>query len=141
MAQEHDMIRKLLVQSVLWYSLMAGILFVAAGTLAWPGAWAFLAEMIVLGLASAFWLLRRDPDLLEERLKSPIQPGQSMADRLIMGAFLVLWCAWLVAMGLEVRWLGVPHALWPEAVGALLIAASIGIVCWTCGANSYAAPV
>jgi hypothetical protein len=113
------MIGKLFIQSAFWYSLMAGILFVAAGTVAWPGAWAFLIEMIALGLASALWLLRRDPELLEERLKAPIQQGQSAADRFIMGAFLVLWCAWLVAMGLEVRWLGVPHAPWTEAVGAL----------------------
>jgi protein-S-isoprenylcysteine O-methyltransferase Ste14 len=135
------MIRKLLVQTALWYSLMAGILFVAAGTVAWPGAWAFLVEMIVLGLASALWLLHYDSELLEERLKAPVQQGQSLADRRIMGAFLALWCAWLVAMGLEVRWLGVPHAPWTETAGALLIATSIGIVCWTCSATSYAVPV
>jgi protein-S-isoprenylcysteine O-methyltransferase Ste14 len=58
-----------------------------------------------------------------------------------MGTFLALWCAWLVAMGPEVRWLGVPRAPWTETAGALLIAASIGIVSWTCAANSYAAPV
>jgi len=135
------MVTKLIVQSVLWYSLMAGILFVAAGSVAWPGAWVFLIEMIVLGTASAFWLLHFDPELLKERLKAPIQHGQSAADRWIMGTFLALWCAWLVAMGLEVCWLGVPYAPWTGTAGALLIAASIVIVCWTCRANSFAAPV
>src|SRR5690242_11215187 len=112
-------------------------LFVAAGTPAWPGARAFLVEMITLELASAFWLLHHDPELLEERPKAPVQQGQSAADRWIMGAFLVLWCVWLAAMGLEVRWLGVPLAPWTETAGTLLVAISIAIVCWTCSANSY----
>lgn len=101
------MVKKLLVQAVLWYSLMAIILFAAAGTLTWSGAWAFLIEMIVLGIASAYW------------------------------------CAWLVAMGLEARWLGIPGERWgwPQDAGAVLIAASILVVCWTCQANSFAAPV
>ena len=137
------MVKKLLVQAVLWYSLMAIILFAAAGTLTWSGAWAFLIEMIVLGIASAYWLYRYDPGLLAERLRSPIQEGQSTTDRAIMGVFLSLWCAWLVAMGLEARWLGIPGEPWgwPQDAGAVLIAASILVVCWTCQANSFAAPV
>jgi protein-S-isoprenylcysteine O-methyltransferase Ste14 len=135
------MIRKLLTQSIVWYALMAGILFVAAGTLAWPGAWAFLVEMIVLGLGSAFWLLHHDLELLEERLKSPIQQAQTAADRWIISVFLVLWFAWLVVMGLEVRWRGASRSPWMEAAGGLLIAAAIGIVCWAASANSYASPV
>jgi protein-S-isoprenylcysteine O-methyltransferase Ste14 len=57
-----------------------------------------------------------------------------------MCTFLILWCAWLVAMRLEVRWLGVAYAPWRETVGGIL-AAAIGIVCWTASANTYASPV
>jgi protein-S-isoprenylcysteine O-methyltransferase Ste14 len=135
------MIWKLLLQTALWYLLMAGLLFGAGGTLAWFGAWAFLVEMLLLGLPAAFWFLYRDPGLLAERLKPPVQQGQSIADRWLIGAFLILWCAWLAAMGLEIRGLGVTDAVWAEAAGALLIAASFGIVIWTFTANSYAAPV
>jgi protein-S-isoprenylcysteine O-methyltransferase Ste14 len=136
------MTRKLLVQTGIWYVLMAAILFVVAGTPAWPGAWAFLIEMVGLGLASAFWLARHDPALLAERLRPPLQGAQTRADRWIMAAFLTLWLVWLLAMGLEARLKGFPHGpTWSAAVGVVLIAVSFWIVDWTFWANSYAAPV
>jgi protein-S-isoprenylcysteine O-methyltransferase Ste14 len=136
------MIHKLLVQTGIWYLLMAAILFGAAGTLGWPGAWAFLIEMVGLGLASAFWLARHDPALLAERLRPPLQATQPRADRWIIGGFLTLWLVWLLAMGLEARLRGVPSfPTWSAAAGLLLIAVSFWFIDWTFAANSYAAPV
>jgi hypothetical protein len=60
-------ITRLIVQTTLWIAAMGALLFVPAGTLAWPGAWVFLAEMWVLAFALGLWLLHYDPALLKER--------------------------------------------------------------------------
>jgi hypothetical protein len=36
--------------------------FWPAGTFDWPGAWIFIAEMGIVGVAISLWLLRHDPD-------------------------------------------------------------------------------
>jgi protein-S-isoprenylcysteine O-methyltransferase Ste14 len=130
------------VQTLLWLAAMGALLFLPAGGLHWPGAWAFLAEMAGLGLASGLWLARRDPGLLAERLAPPLQRQQSPADRALMAVFLLLWVGWLAAMGFETRWHG-PAQLppWAQAVGALLVALGLGIACLAFRANSFAVPV
>ena len=45
------MVSKLITQTAVWIAAMAAVLFVAAGTVRWPAAWVFLAEMAGLGLA------------------------------------------------------------------------------------------
>ena len=66
------MVVRLIVQTLVSYGVMGLVLFLAAGTVDWPGAWIFLAEMIVLSLVGGVWLARHDPALVQE--SSP--PGQ-----------------------------------------------------------------
>ena len=49
------MIVRLIVQTFIWFGTMAILLFLAAGTLAWPGAWAYLILMIVLSFTLGIW--------------------------------------------------------------------------------------
>ena len=74
------MLMKWLIQIVLWQGVMAIFLFVPAGTINWTGAWIFLIETFVISLVFGLWLARHDPALLKERLRSPIQKGQSIQD-------------------------------------------------------------
>jgi protein-S-isoprenylcysteine O-methyltransferase Ste14 len=136
------MVLRLIVKTFVWYGVMGALLFLSAGTLAWAGAWAFLAEMIALGIPSGLWLARRDPELLAKRLDTPIQSGQSTADKVFISLFLLLWFGWLVLMGLDaVRfgWSWVP--LWAQVVGGVSIALSIALTLRTFRENSFAAPV
>jgi hypothetical protein len=61
------MVRKLIVQFVLFAAYMGVVLFLPAGTLAYPGAWALLALMIAGGIIVTAWLAEHDPKLLRER--------------------------------------------------------------------------
>jgi protein-S-isoprenylcysteine O-methyltransferase Ste14 len=133
---------KLLVQTGLWFGAMAMVLFLCAGTLDWPGAWAFLAEMIALSLFCGVSLARHDPGLLKERLGSMVQKSQAPADRVLTSLLLLILFAWFGFMALDaVRfvWSSVPTSL--QAFGAL------GIFVGTVGSyrvmreNSFAAPV
>jgi protein-S-isoprenylcysteine O-methyltransferase Ste14 len=132
---------KLIVRNTLWIAAMGALLFVPAGTLAWPGAWAFLAEMWVLALWVGHWLLRHDPALLKERTGSFVQRGQATIDKVLVVSVMVIYCAWFVLMGLDARygWSSVP--LWVQALGAVGVFLSVYLGYLTFRANSFASPV
>ncbi|ACC74181.1 isoprenylcysteine carboxylmethyltransferase family protein [Paraburkholderia phymatum] len=136
------MIARLIVQTVLWLAGMGAVLFGAAGTLAWPGAWCYLFEMGALGLWVGVWLAGYDPGLLAERLGSFVQRGQSTWDKFFMACVAVAWCAWLILMGLDARrfhWSSMHPSL--QGVGVLAILVSMLAMRAVFRANSYAAPV
>ena len=135
------MIAKLVISTVGLMAVIAAFLFVAAGTLDWPAAWGFLAEMTGLNLAIGFWLARHDPGLLKERLGSPFQRAQKAWDKVFMAVLFVLYFSWVVLIGLDARW-GISHMpTWLQAVGALGVALSIYVIYLTFRENSFAAPV
>jgi len=135
------MARRLIVSTMGLIAAMAVFLLVPAGTLDWPAAWGFLAEMGVLSLALGFWLARHDPALLTERLGSPFQRTQKSWDKIFIAVVMVLYIGWLVLIGLDARW-GISRVpLWLQALGALDVALSTYATFLTFRANSYAAPV
>ena len=135
------MLVRLIVQTVVWFGAMGAVMFLAAGTLAWPGAWVFLALMLALSLTTGPLLAKYDPGLLKERLSSPVQKGQSTADKIIISALFVLIFAWLALMGLDARfhWSAVPA--WVQAIGVLGLLLSVWIIYLTFRENTFAAPV
>src|SRR3984893_9839015 len=113
----------------LWIGFARGILisalplFGAAGTLRWPAAWAYLVLVFGPGLLITLELAKRDPALLEERMKPVIQKDQPLWDRILITTFLALWLGWFVLMGLDARygWSAVPVlAVWFGGGGRLL---------------------
>jgi protein-S-isoprenylcysteine O-methyltransferase Ste14 len=131
---------RLIVQTTLWVAAMGALLFVPAGTLIWPGAWVFLAEIWVLGLAVGFWLLRYDPALLKERTGGFVQRDQPPVDKLLVVSLIVVYVAWLVLMGFDRRylWSSVPISL--QVIGAIGVFLSIYIGYLTFRENSFASP-
>lgn len=86
------MIARFLVQLIVLLIVMAGLLFLPAGTWRWPQAWALLVEFGGLGLAVGLWLARYDPALLRERTGSLVQAGQRRWDKFGMVGIAVFWC-------------------------------------------------
>ena len=64
--------RQLLSRTVFYLVFVGGLLFVSAGTLAWPAAWIYLALTAVISIGGGLWLAGHDPALLVERLKPMI---------------------------------------------------------------------
>jgi protein-S-isoprenylcysteine O-methyltransferase Ste14 len=136
------LIPKLALQIAATLGVFALILFSAAGDWRWPSAWAFLALFGAVTIALSLWLAKADPELLAERMKSPVQRGQKAWDRVFMGFLIVVYVGWLALMGLDARRLGWSHAsLAIQVTGALLIVASYAGIAWVFRTNSFAAPV
>ncbi len=60
---------KVIVAESVEFLVIALVLFLSAGTVAWPGAWVFFGLIFVCGLPMTWWLLKYDPGLLEERMR------------------------------------------------------------------------
>lgn len=134
--------RELFSRTLFYLVFVAALLFLSAGTLAWPAAWVYLALTAIIGIGGGLWLGRHDPALLAERLKPMIQREQKPWDKAFMIIMLVLWAGWLVLMGLDAgrfHWSRVPLSV--QILGVGLIAIGCYLVWLTFRENSYAAPV
>jgi protein-S-isoprenylcysteine O-methyltransferase Ste14 len=130
-----------LVQTTVWFIVLGGILFVAAGDWTWPQAWVFLAEVEISSLVLCFWLARHDPALLESRLSRPFHGDQRHWDRMFLVGAITGFGAWMVLMALDARRFGHSYIpLWTQGLGAVLIALCMVLVWRVFRCNSFAAP-
>ncbi|MGD9765128.1 MAG: isoprenylcysteine carboxylmethyltransferase family protein, partial [Candidatus Binatia bacterium] len=86
--------------------------------------------------------LRRNPALLAARLGPLVQRGQPKWDGVFLVTFIVVWCGWLVLMGLDAqRWHAsdVPPSI--NAVGATLVVTGYLATILVFRENTFAAPV
>ena len=134
------MLFKMIVRSVLGGVFLGLVLFLPAGTLAWPQGWIFMALFMGCSAAIGIWLRRADPDLLAERMKSPMSADQKLSDRIVMGAIMIVFWGWLVLAALDAKRFGWSHVpLWLEVMGALLILIAFYGWVTVLRANSFAA--
>ena len=130
---------KAVVQNLAFTVLLGVLLFLPAGTLAWPQGWIFLVLFVACSQATGLWLLKTDPALLAERMKSPFSADQRPRDRTIIMVMMVFLCAWLVFMPLDARRFGWSHTpLWAQVIGAVLIVAAFWGWVGVLRANSFA---
>lgn len=136
------MIVQMVVQTFVWYAVIGGILFVAAGIVDWPAAWIFLVEMVALSLVGGSWFVRRDPALMRDRLASPIQKDQPFADKIVVAGIIVTSLAALVVMGFDAvrfRWSSIHLPI--QVIGELILCLSLWLSVRVFLENSFAAPV
>ena len=133
---------KALLEVLAEFAVFAALLFVSAGTLLWPAGWTFMALFFGFAVALVLWLAREEPELLAERMSSPLQRGQPLWDKVFVVAVMVLFVAWLILMPLDaVRfgWSEVPG--WLQILGALGVVLSFYIMFLTFRENAYLAVV
>lgn len=124
------------------FLVIAGLLFIPAGTVGWPAGWAFMALLCGITLIVVRMLVRYDPELLKERMASPIQRNQPLWDRVLLPVLLLLFVAWLILMPLDaVRfgWSEVP--VWLQVLGALGLVLSFYVMYLIYRENAYLYPV
>ncbi len=93
---------KLLAWIVLNVGIFGIMLFVPAGTMDWRRAWVFIAVVFVASFAIAVNVLAHSEGLLDERLKSPLQKDQPLADKVILLVCLAAWGGVMVFIPLDV---------------------------------------
>lgn len=140
-APDAALIRRLFKQTAITMVILAAILFLSAGTVAWPGAWALLVVSGVLGVISAYIIAKHDPELLRERMRGPIQKEQKPWDKRLLVVIFSLCLAMPIVAGLEYRFGMSSVPVWLQVVGALALAFGIYMFHVVMETNSYASAV
>ncbi|MGE3227969.1 MAG: isoprenylcysteine carboxylmethyltransferase family protein [Hyphomicrobium sp.] len=142
MSTTSDVTVQLVTRTLVWSVLSAALLFIPAGTLAWPEGWIYLTLACGLGLLSGLILAKHDPALLKERLGSPVQKEQKGWDKLLISVFIVLFLAMYVVAGLDAVRFGISHMpVWLEGIGAAGVLFGSYVFHIVMLTNTFAAPV
>src|SRR5262249_50651859 len=134
-------LKLLSAQLAVLFAILASVLFLAAGTVAWAAGWAFLVLFVSFVVALSLWLLRHDPGLLAERMSGIGKPDQKDWDKAFLLLANVLFVAWLVVMPLDAvrfRWSHMPA--WLQVAGAAVLVCSFSLFFLTFRANSFLSP-
>jgi protein-S-isoprenylcysteine O-methyltransferase Ste14 len=125
------------------FLVIVGLLFIPAGTVGWIAGWVFVALLCGITLLVVRMLVRNDPELLQERMSSPLQrKNQPLWDKVLLPVLMLLFVVWLILMSLDaVRfgWSDVP--VWLQALGALGIVLSFYGMYLVYRENAYLYPV
>lgn len=126
-------------ESAVLFAALGALLFGAAGTVDWPGAWAWLAIVCV---ASAVALTVLDVDLIKERITAPTRRRLRTWDAAWASVLAAFGLGWFVLMALDAvrfRWLVLPG--WTQAAGAVVLVGSHTVGLLALVAHPYASPV
>lgn len=117
-------------------ALLVALVFVPAGRLDVPMAWALLGTYSAFLLAFGLVYRQQDPGLLEERSKPG--PGVRSWDRIWLSVYGFFFFATFVVAGLGIRFAG-PHAvpLWLQIVGLALFMAGLALGWWATSVNTF----
>lgn len=130
-------IRKRLLQVLSYLLFGAALLFLSAGSLAWPMAWAYLGAFVIAIVVASSFVLRKNPDVIAARAE--MQKGARRWDAWLTGWIILLGSPGvLIVSGLDRRF------GWTEAVPlwgqlAALVAAISGyvVVSWAMAVNRH----
>lgn len=125
-----------ILDQILSVAGMGVALFWSAGRLDWWAAWAAIAVWLVWFAATDIFILRRNPDLIAERLTPP--KGAKTWDRAILSIFRLTTLARYILAGLDQRYgwtggfpLAVQIAAW---IGCAL---SYTLLAWAMASNPF----
>jgi protein-S-isoprenylcysteine O-methyltransferase Ste14 len=117
--------------------VMGVVLFGSAGTWRYWNAWIYLLLFFGLSVAITRDLMRRDPALLERRLKGGPTAERRPAQRIIMFVVSIAFTALLVVPGLDFRlgWSRVP--LMQVVLGNVMFVLGFGFIARVYRENTY----
>jgi len=130
------MLVKRIVGVVVFILVMDVLLFVPAGRLDWPAAWALSLLYGAFLLAYVVWGTLKAPDLLRER--SRVAENVKVWDKVILSIYTVLLVVTPILAGLDVgraRWSQMPAVVQLAALVGMVLAG--GLVFWTILTNAY----
>jgi protein-S-isoprenylcysteine O-methyltransferase Ste14 len=126
-------------RQIVFTLLLAALLFVPAGTLAYWQAWLFLATFFSSSVALGVYFAKHDPALLERRIKAGPAAEQEPAQKMIIALLIAGFMLVLVVAGLDYRWHGATVPLWLVILSDVGIIASFAVFFIVMKQNSYAA--
>jgi protein-S-isoprenylcysteine O-methyltransferase Ste14 len=131
-----SLIKRVILRAAIGLGIWGGVLFAAAGTIAWPRAWIQLALWLLTVAVNFSVLMRVNPAVVAARLKG--EPGSARFEKAMIPFFLVGAVALPVLAGLDaVRFGWSSPPLWTLWLGILLHAGGDAIMVWAMAVNPF----
>ncbi|MEN6438956.1 MAG: isoprenylcysteine carboxylmethyltransferase family protein [Syntrophobacter sp.] len=130
---------KVIVLEGIEFLVIALGLFIPAGKITWTAGWVFLGLLFVTSLPITWWLLKYDPDLIEERMRFRPELSWDKAFIAIMFSFTLFWLILMPLDAVRFNWSRMPVAL--KTAGALVLLISLYISFLTMRENPYSSGV
>lgn len=133
------LLRQAWPRQLMFLVFIAVLLFAPAGTLDYWQAWLYLAVFVGCTVATGIYFMKRDPALVERRMKAgpaaEKEPRQKLIVTLMMLAFLLL----MIVSALDRRWHWSAVPVWLVVLADIGIVASFLVFLAVMSQNSYAA--
>ena len=134
-----DLGRRAAKGTILFAGALWLLIFVPAGALAYWQGWLFWAHFSLWSAAGAWYFLKRDPALVQRRLRAGPAAEREPAQKRIQLFLMIVMCALFVVSALDFRfaWSAMP---WPIVIaGNLLVAGGYLFIFLVFRENSFAA--
>jgi protein-S-isoprenylcysteine O-methyltransferase Ste14 len=126
-----------------WFGLiflavfMALLLFVSAGTIHYPQAWAYLGVFLGASFLITLYLMKKDPALLQRRLNAGPMAEKEKTQKIIMFFASVGFIALLIVPALDYRFVWSRALLYAAIAGDILTALAFYIIFLVYKENSF----
>jgi len=132
-----------LIFGVIYQTAIFGGLLFWTGHWRWPRAWWFLALNLVATLVLMVTIFPSREELLNERLKPPIQKGQPLADKVVLVLIIAAFCGLVGFIPVDVFRLHLFHkpGTLVSSLGLVLFLGGWWIMSLALKENAFAAPV
>lgn len=127
-----------MVRFTLAIPVLGALVFLPAGSLAYRNGWLFLGTILALMTAALVFLFRKDPSLLEKRLKTRERQGRQKL-LVTLSAIAIIPIFVLPPLDWRFGWSRVPA--WIVAAATLALAAGYALFIAVLRANSFASRV
>jgi protein-S-isoprenylcysteine O-methyltransferase Ste14 len=129
-------IRRGLIRTIIALVALGVLLFASAGDILWPGAWAYMAILVVSTILPLCGPFRFDQGLIEERMsKKPDAEQWDRVFKILVGVFTAIE---LVVPGLDHRWAwtqAVPT--WAFRLGLTMVTLGTAGLTWAMHVNRF----
>lgn len=128
-----------IVRMIIFTGIVPLALFLAAGRLDWWMGWVYVVIATVITIMSRYLMVRRNPDLLEERVKALGREDTKSWDKLIVLIVAILGpLAQIIIAGLDMRYDWSPSFLpTVELVGVAVMLAGYLFASWAMLVNAF----
>lgn len=130
--------RKLLIQGIAKFLagvvLLGVLLFLPAGTLAWPQGWRLMGILFIPMLLAGIVMIRKNPELLRKRLNAKEKQAEQQ-DVLKLSALMFLAAFILAGLNFRFRWIVLPD--WISRTAAVIFLISYGLYAEVMRENAY----
>ena len=130
--------RKLLIQGLVKFLaglvILGALLFIPAGTLAWPQAWRLLAILFIPIFIVGLVMLAKNPELLRKRLDAK-EEEKEQKDVVKYSGLMFLAAFILAGLNFRFRWIVLPD--WISRTAAVIFLISYGLYAEVMRENAY----